>query len=83
MSAKELKMLGDAYAREVEAALSRGIDIYQTKSKLAEVLVEKGALQRAETVLGGRFPVTIKGYRLTHAGRFLYCSTSCQKDESP
>jgi len=76
MTKQELKILGDAYFREVTAALSHGIYIYQTKSKVAKKLVADGYLEEGQTVLGGRFPVTIKGYRLTHAGRFAYCATT-------
>ncbi len=75
MNNRELKILEAAYEAEVSAAVRGGINIYQNKSKLAQKLEKDGLLQTASTTLGGRFPVTITGYRLTHAGRLLYCGT--------
>jgi hypothetical protein len=37
---------------------------------------------RDEITLGGRFPVVVKGYALTHAGRLAYCLT-CEDAEEP
>jgi hypothetical protein len=45
----------------------------QTKSKVALKLVEEGYLIKDSQTIGGRFPVTVHGYRLTHLGRITYC----------
>ncbi len=75
MNKREIKILKAAFAAEVHAGVHGGIDIYQNKSKLAEKLAKDGLLENASTTLVGRFPVKITGYRLTHAGRLLYCGT--------
>lgn len=75
MGKRMLKMLERAFDAEIGAAFSNGVDIFQTKSKLANELVEEGYLIEAEMTLHGRVPVTVKGYRLTHLGRLTYCST--------
>lgn len=71
----EIRLLEKAFVREISAAIGGISDIYQTKNKLAAKLVKDGLLMEAKDTLPGRFPVTIEGYRLTHAGRYLYCST--------
>lgn len=75
MNARELKILERAFEAEVQGAIHNGPDLLQTSSKLAVKLCDEGFLQTAKIVLGGRFPVTIEGYRLTHAGRCLYCAS--------
>jgi hypothetical protein len=81
MNKRELALLEKAFAGEIDAALSRhGIDLIQTKSKLAAKLVEDGLLARGEMTLSGWPPLTIKGYRLTEAGRMAYCMT-CGDDD--
>lgn len=80
MDKKSLLLLEKAFSSEIEGALNGSSDVMQTRSKLAEKLVEDGYLMKAKDRLGGRFPVTIEGYRLTHFGRLTYCA-SCE--ESP
>lgn len=55
--------------------------ILQGKSKRIDALVESGHLEPFTEVLGGRFPVTVKGYVLTHLGRLEYCVTCDDEEE--
>lgn len=71
MDDKRLKLLELAYGAEVDAALGgHNLHMMQTKSALAETMVEEGYLARFKTKLSG---VTIEGYELTHVGRIAYC----------
>lgn len=73
MTKKEKDLLERAFAQEVEAALTKGIRLIQTRSKLAKKLVDEGLFRENEVTIGGQFPVKIKGYELTEAGRLAYC----------
>lgn len=72
----ELRFLEKVWAAEVEGRLP-----FQSGAAIYKRLETQGLVQRMETTLPGRFPVTVSGWQLTHAGRFLYCST-CE-DEDP
>lgn len=80
MDSRSLAILEKAFCAEIEEGVSGGIGVMQTKSKLAEKLVESGHLDRARKRIGGRFPLTVEGYRLTHLGRLTYCLT-CEDKE--
>lgn len=71
MNKRELALLEKAFVAEMG-----GVPL-QTKSKLAEKLVDDGMLERVYHVLEGRPPVIIKGFGLTHAGRYEY-GKSCE-----
>lgn len=74
MTKPELALLEGAFEAEIAGALRHGLRLFQTKKTvLAKKLVEKGYLVESEAVLGGRFPVRIKGYELTELGRLEYC----------
>ncbi len=75
MNKNEISLLEKAFDAEVSAALNNtGIHLMQTKSKLAEKLVEDGFLRKASIRMrGGAFPCTVDGYELTEAGRMAYC----------
>jgi len=76
MNKKEFALLELAFGAEINAALSKsGIRLMQTKSKLADKLVEDGLLRKTEVRLSGPWPCTVKGYELTEAGRLAYCSS--------
>lgn len=68
MNKAEMQMLEKVWIAEVEDRLP-----FQTKSKVAVSLVEQNLLQPDTAVISG---VSVKGYALTHAGRFLYCSAA-------
>lgn len=70
MNKKQLAILEKAFAADIYRT-SNGL--IQTKSKLAAGLVENGYLQRRELTLGGRFPVVMSGYQITHRGIYAYC----------
>lgn len=75
MIKRENELLERAFAQEVESALTKGCHLIQTRSKIAIKLVDEGLLREREITLGGQFPVTIKGFELTEAGRLAYCMT--------
>lgn len=70
MNKRDLALLEKAFEAEIGAALNGTPRVMQTKSARAEVLVAEGLLLKSEEVWRG---VRMKGYELTHAGRFLYC----------
>lgn len=76
MNKREVAILEKAFVSEVN-----GEELFQTKSKLAAGLVGDGFLEEASYTLGGQFPVTVRGYRLTHLGRLTYC-ISCEDDDA-
>jgi hypothetical protein len=76
---RELELLEKFFEKEIEGALNHHLRLYQTKSKLAAKLVDGGYLCEREYVLGGRFPVKVRGYELTELGRVTYCF-SCDGD---
>lgn len=80
MNKQELAMLERAYKAEIDAALKGGLLVIQTRSKVAQKLVADGLLERRAIQTGGRFPVTVDGFSLTHAGRMAYCLT-CDDEE--
>jgi hypothetical protein len=75
MNKRELDLLERAFAAEIDAAVSNGLGILQTKSKLAEQMVRDGLLERRRVTLGGRVPVAVEGYGLTLLGNLTYCMT--------
>lgn len=70
MKKSHLKILEAAFAAEVRAALP-----YQSKVKAIAELAELGMIEPMERIFGGRFPVRVKGWQLTHLGRLTYCAT--------
>jgi hypothetical protein len=69
MTKAELKMLERAFACEIDAR------IFQTKSRLAQKLVDEGYLRPVEKRVAC-FPLgvmTVKGYALTLLGNMTYC----------
>lgn len=73
MNAKSLALLEKVFSAEIDGAINGGSGLYQTKSLLARRLEDEGYLRAEEIKLPGRFPVTIRGYRLTLLGNFTYC----------
>lgn len=73
MSKSDLKILEQAFSKEIESALSGGLPIIQNKSLAAKKLAEDGYLHSVEIKLGGRFPLTVMGYSLSELGRITYC----------
>ena len=83
MNKRELDLLEAVFAAEIHGAISHGIGMYQTKSKLAAKLEADGYLVKLREVLAGRFPVVVEGYRLTILGNATYCmSARCADPES-
>ncbi|YCH23136.1 hypothetical protein M1D96_06425 [Pseudomonas sp. D1-3] len=74
MNKRELKVLEEAFWAEVENRLP-----YQSRSKLAASLCERGMLQEDIRKIG---MVTLSGYCLTHAGRIAYCQSCPDPEET-
>lgn len=76
MNKKELAMLEKAFDAELVGAFTgTGLTLMQTRSKVAEKLVEDGLLERSVQCPKRAPNIRLEGYKLTHAGRYLYCST--------
>jgi hypothetical protein len=73
----ELRVLEKMFAHEINVAMSHSKlpPIFQSKAKILDRLKDKGLVEPVEHELGGRFPMTIKGYLLTHSGRLTYCAS--------
>lgn len=68
---KVLRALEKVFAAEIEGRLP-----YQSKALLFLDLCDDGLVQPMERSFRDRWgAVTVKGWQLTHAGRFLYCSS--------
>ena len=75
---RELAMLEQAYAAEINSAFGQGVTRFQSKSKLAKSLVKQGLLFEEHESDGSYH---CEWLVLTHAGRLLYCM-SCSEDGS-
>lgn len=77
MTKRELDLLERAFDAEIRVAFEpHRLPLIQTKSKIARKLVDAGLLQEVEVTTGRRFAITVRGFALTHAGRYAYCSSS-------
>lgn len=73
MNKKDLALLERAFAAEISAALEGSPRLMQTKATArADALVADGLLAKCVETWRG---IRIKGYELTHLGRFTYCAT--------
>ena len=73
----KMKYLERVWAAEIEGRLP-----FQARaSKMLKLLAEEKLIQPMRTEFGrDRFgAIVVEGWQLTHAGRFLYCST-CTDD---
>lgn len=79
MTKKKLAILEKCFAAEIDAAINNRISpLCQLRdSKIVRELAEEGMIEASEQTLGGKLPVRIKGYVLTHRGHFAYCD-SCR-----
>jgi hypothetical protein len=67
MKKAEINALGRVFAAEVNGRLP-----YQSKSRIFTELQAAGLVAPVEYIFPGRF--LVKGWQLTHAGRYFYCS---------
>lgn len=70
MKKLDLDLLEMAFDKELEAAMYKRENVFQTKSKRAAGLVASGHLREVVRTIG-RF--TISGYNLTLLGHAEYC----------
>ena len=79
LTAARRRALEQVFAAEIADRLP-----FQSNAKLFATLVTEGLLAVDTVVVGHgmRFPVTVTGYCLTHAGRYAYCM-SCKDVEGP
>jgi hypothetical protein len=69
---KVLQALEKVFAAEIEGRVP-----FQSRAKVYSSLCDDGLLEPMTMELGGRLPLTVSGYQLTHAGRITYCE-SCR-----
>lgn len=81
MDKRSLDLLEKAFEAEINGALEGHPGLLQTRSKLAQKLEADGYLVKDAVRIGGRFPVTIEGYRLTILGNATYCFSDRCRDE--
>lgn len=62
-------LLARVFRAEIENRLPAQIG----KSKAITALHNRGYIEPMTITLGGGLPVIVKGWNLTHAGRFTYC----------
>lgn len=75
----KLRVLERMFAKEVNDALAKNAGelsgLYQSGAKIMDDLLADELVYFHTVTLPGRFPVTVTGFLLTHAGRAAYCST--------
>jgi hypothetical protein len=67
---KVLRALERVFAAEIEDRLP-----FQSNALIYLDLCDEGMVEPMERTFGGRFPVIVKGWQLTHAGRITYCGS--------
>lgn len=76
LTKKDFNLLEKVFENEIDPQMLRLP--FQTKSKIKtkeyERLEKQGMVEFVSIVLPGRFPVTVKGWVLTHLGRMEYCA---------
>ena len=79
LTKKHMQALENVFTAEITDRLP-----FQSKARIYVDLVEAGYLQLDTRTfgLGERFPVTVHGYALTHAGRYAYCAQCPAWDET-
>ena len=70
MTKKDLALLGRVFDAEVNNRLPAVIN-----SKEMPRLEAEGLVSPMKKTYLGRFPVTVIGWELTHAGRFVFCAS--------
>lgn len=76
MKKATIKALELIFAAEIESRLP-----FQSRRKIYPQLEGEGLVEKASITLPGRFPVTVEGYVLTHAGRIAYCQSCADFEE--
>jgi hypothetical protein len=76
LNRRDFELLGRVFMAEIQNLLPAQIG----KSKAVASLHERGYIEPYTRTLPGALPVTIKGWALTHAGRFTYCQ-NCTRAE--
>jgi hypothetical protein len=78
---RDLALLERIFAADIDQAINNKPRMpVQIGGKRIEELERQGYVQRVEVMLGGRFPVTVKGWDLTSLGHITYCM-SCDDTE--
>lgn len=69
LNKRDFGLLGRVFEAEILNLLPAQIG----QSKAVAALQERGYIVALERTLPGRFPVTMRGWALTEAGRITYC----------
>lgn len=70
------------FGAEVGHSLGQSVSpiVQLRETKLVSAMLADGLIEKASELLGGRFPVRIDGYILTHKGRALYCDWAGEQE---
>lgn len=68
LNARWRKALESVFAREIAGTLP-----HQSRSSVFTELENEGMVEKHKERFGGRFPVVVEGWVLTHRGRMAYC----------
>lgn len=71
--------LGKVFSKEIGGG---PVPLLQSRARVFKELEADGLVVEDEIRLGGRFPMTCRGWGLTHAGRLVYCQWASTQ-ESP
>ena len=79
LSKRTLAALEQVFAAEINGRM------LQSKARIYPALAAQGYVEQVTDVLGAgtRFPVTVTGYVLTHAGRIAYCRQCGAEGDRP
>ena len=77
MPVSQLKILGRVFEAEIEGRIFQP----SKRNKLILDLLQIGAVEQVEFNISGHFKVHVKGFALTHSGRFTYCEWASRQKE--
>lgn len=76
MKSNEIKWLEKVWIAEIEDRLP-----FQSKAAIMKRMEADNLVCQMSVKMGGRFPVTVNGWQLTHLGRFFYCDWATQQPD--
>lgn len=74
------KRFAAALGKVFSAEIGGGLQLHQSKAKVFREMADDGLVVEETVTLGGRFPVAVTGWSLTHRGRLLYCELAARQE---
>lgn len=68
-------------SRVFEAEIADRLPAQIGKSKAVAALNNRGYIEPMVVTLPGIFPMTVRGWKLTEAGRLIYCQNCTENDD--